>query len=143
MLKPGVTAEQLRRIAGDATIFKVLTEMEDWEYWSKEQEAAYYKIPGKVSTPIITTMSSESTPMNIGEKVKVYHYCKKPGCVIVDCRKKAVKVNTMSKEKKKKIRCYHCDQVGHMAKECKVKIKVVNNLKEANKVSSQYFDQKE
>jgi hypothetical protein len=48
MLKPGATAEQLRRIAGDVTIFKVLTEMEDWENWSKEQKAAYYETPGKL-----------------------------------------------------------------------------------------------
>jgi hypothetical protein len=29
ILKPGATAEQLKRIAGDTTIFKVLIEMKD------------------------------------------------------------------------------------------------------------------
>jgi Zinc knuckle len=83
--------------------------------------------------------------MNIGKKVKVYHYCKKLGYVIADCRKKAVKVNKISKEKKKEIRCYHCDQIGHMTKDCKVKIRIVNNRKEveeANKAFSQYFGPK-
>jgi hypothetical protein len=112
ILKLEATAEQLRKIAGDATIFKVLTEMEDWENWSKEQKAAYYEILEKASTPAITT-SSESTPMDIEKGVKVCHYCKKPGYVIADCRKKTAKVNKMSEEKKKEIRCYHCDQIGH------------------------------
>jgi hypothetical protein len=31
ILKPEAIAEQLRRIAKDATIFKMLIEMEDWE----------------------------------------------------------------------------------------------------------------
>jgi Zinc knuckle len=144
ILKLGATAEQLRRIVEDATIFKVLIEMEDWENWSKEQEAAYYETPEKVSTPIITT-SSESTPMNIGKRVKVCHYCKKPGYIIVDCRNKTAKINKISKEKKKEIRCYRCNQIEHMVKDCKVKIRIVNNLKEAeeaNKASLQYFGPK-
>jgi Zinc knuckle len=86
--------------------------MEDWENWSKEQEAAYYGTPGKASTPATTT-SSEPTPMDIGRRVKVCHYCKKPEHVIADCRKKAVKVNKISEEKKKEIKCYRCDQIGH------------------------------
>jgi hypothetical protein len=83
--------------------------------------------------------------MNIGKKVKVYHYCKKLEHIIVDCRKKAAKVNKISKEKRKKIRCYHCNQIGNMIKKYKVKIRIINNLKkveEANKVSSQYFSLK-
>jgi hypothetical protein len=103
ILKPGATVEQLRRIAGDVTIFKVLTEMEDWENWSKEQEAAYYRIPGKAST-LVTTTSSESTPMNIGKGIKVCHYCKKLGHVIADCRKRIAKVKKISKEKRKQMR---------------------------------------
>jgi hypothetical protein len=82
--------------------------------------------------------------MNIGKRVKVCYYCKKSRHVIVDCRKKAVKVNKMSEEKKK-IRCYHCDQIRHMTKDCKVKIRIVNNLEEVeevNKASSQYFSPK-
>jgi Zinc knuckle len=85
----------------------VLIEIEDWENWFKEQEAVYYGTPRKASTPTIT-ISSESTPIDIGKGVKVCHYCKKPRHVIVDCRKKAAKINKMSEEKKK-IRCYCCD----------------------------------
>jgi hypothetical protein len=77
--------------------------------------------------------------MNIEKRVKVCHYCKKPEYVIADCRKKVAKVNKKSKKKKKEIRYYCCDQIGHMAKDYKVKIRIVNNLKkveETNKVSS-------
>jgi hypothetical protein len=118
--------------------------MEDWKNWFKEQEAAYYETAGKASTLVIT-ISSKSTPINIGKGVKVCYYCKKLRHVIVDCRKKAAKVNKMSEEKKKEIRYYCCDQIGHMVKDCKVKIRIVNNLEEteeANKASSQYFSPK-
>jgi hypothetical protein len=145
ILKLGVTAEQLRRIVGDATIFKVLIEMKDWENWSKEQEATYYETPGKVSTLIITT-NSEFTLIDIGKRVKVYHYCKKLGHVIVDCRKKVVKVNKMSEKKKKEIRYYYCNQIEYIVKDCKAKIRIINNLQKAeevNKTFSQYFDPKE
>jgi hypothetical protein len=117
MLKLEATAEQLRRIVGNATIFKVLIEMEDWENWFKEQEATYYKTLEKASTST-TTISNESTSMNIEKRVKICHYCKKLGYVIADCRKKAANINKMSKEKKK-IRCYCCDQIEHMVKDCK------------------------
>jgi hypothetical protein len=47
---------------------------------------------------------------------------------------------------KREIKCYCCDQIEHMAKDCKVKIRVVNNLEEreeTNKTTSQYFRPKE
>jgi hypothetical protein len=81
-------------------IFKVLIKIENWENWSKKQKVTYYETPRKVST-LVTTTSSESTPMNIEKEIKVSHYCKKPEYIIVDCRKRVAKVNKISKERRR------------------------------------------
>jgi hypothetical protein len=114
MLKLGVTAKQLRRITVDISIFKVLTKIENWENWSKEQEAVYYRVLEATLVPTTTT-SSEVTPMKIEKGVKIYHYCKKPH-VIIDCKKRMVKVNKLIEKKKREIKCYCCDQIEHIVK---------------------------
>jgi hypothetical protein len=138
-LKPRVTVEQLRRIIVDVSIFKVLIEIEDWENWSKKQETAYYRVLRVTLVPVITIINSEAILMKIEKRVKICHYCKKPGYVIIDCRKRVVKVNKLIEKKKREIKCYCYDQIGYMVKDCKVKIRIVNNLEkgeEANKAIS-------